>query len=313
LSIAVITSEAQRQALLPPLRCAAAGFHVTIADSPSSVPWESLLFAVVDENHAAGALQMMKDSGSRARVLLLGSTMSQSLVKLALSHHRVVGICASASATPEPWETTYITRRVLAPAEPTPSASQFLTWGVTNITWTPKSTNELRRVVKQIEEIAKNLGVERREASVISGAAHELLMNAMYDAPVNEAGQAIFAFDRKADVHLTDSQRPTFRLAVGPTYVGLDVSDPFGRLPRNKFFESVLRGQHARSEAPMLDTSHGGAGLGLFTLYNHGSVLRAELRPLQQTHVSWMLRRGLPHRPRDSERSLYFVALTEGR
>ena len=67
----------------------------------------------------------------------------------------------------------------------------------------------------------------------------------------------------------------------------------------------------ADTQRAVIDTSHGGAGLGLYALYNHGSVLRTELRPLRETHVSWMLRRGLSHRARDAERSLYFVSLTE--
>jgi hypothetical protein len=168
-------------------------------------------------------------------------------------------------------------------------------------------------VVKQIEDIARNLGVDRREAAVVAAAAHELLMNAAYDAPVNAAGEPLFAFDRTAEVSLTDAQKPTFRLAVGPTHVGLDVTDPFGRLPRARFYEGVLRGTNRPGEAPLLDTSHGGAGLGLYTLFTSGSILRAELRPLRETHVSWMLRRNAPHRPRDTDRSLYFVSLMEGR
>ena len=205
----------------------------------------------------------------------------------------------------------YITRRILTPADPAPSSSQFMTWGVANVGWTPRSTSDLRRIVGQIEDIARNLGADRREAGVVGSAAHELLMNAIYDAPVDAAGQPLYAFDRTADVHLTEAQGPRFRLAVGPDAIGLDVTDPFGRLPRTRFFEGVLRGYDSNSEE--LDTSHGGAGLGLYSLFAGGSVLRAELRPLKQTHVSWMLRRGLPSRPRDSERSLYFVPLVEPR
>lgn len=313
MSIAVIATEAQRQAILPALRCAAASHPVATADTPIGIAWETLLFAVLDEQQAPATLQLLKERGSKARVLLVGQAMHVGLVKLALEHSRVVGITTSASGAPEPWETVYVTRRVLAPSEATPTSSQFLTWGVTNVAWTPGSTADLRRIVKQVEDISRNLGVDRREASVVAAAAHELLMNAIYDAPVGDDGQPVFAYHRTADVTLSERQRPTFRMAIGPAYIGLDVADPFGRLPRNRFFESVLRGLAARVEGAVLDTTHGGAGLGLHSLFTSGSVLRAELRPLRETSVSWMLRRSAAHRPRDTERSLYFVSLVEVR
>lgn len=313
MTIAVIASEPQRQALLPALRCAAASHPVATADTPVGLAWETLLFVVLDEQQAPPTLQLLKERGSKARVLVLGQTASAALVKLATEHSRIVGITTTASGAPEPWETVYVTRRVLAPTEATPQSAQFLSWGVTNVAWTPGSTADLRRVVKQVEDISRNLGVDRREASVVATAAHELLMNAIYDAPVGDDGQPLFAFDRKADVTLGERQRPTFRMVVGPAYIGLDVTDPFGRLPRNRFFDSILRGQIGRTEGGALDTSHGGAGLGLNSLFTSGSVLRAEVRPLRETHVSWMLRRSASHRPRDSERSLYFVPLVEVR
>lgn len=307
MSIAVIAAEPQRQALLPAVRCAAAGHHVTVADSVTGVSPDGLLFAVVDEGHAQALLGLLKESGSKARVLLVGAGLSPGLVNLALAHPRVVGLCGAAGGAPEPWEVTYLTRRVLALADPIPVGSQFMPWGVTNVVWTPKSTSDLRRIVKQIDDIARNLGAERREATTVATAAHELLMNAMYDAPVDESGQPLFAFDRTAEVALSDRQRPTFRFAVSPTYLALDASDPFGRLPRSRFFDGVLRGLSGEA---VLDTTHGGAGLGLYTLLTAGSVLRVELRPMRETHVSWMLRRG---RARDPDRSMYFVPLPEAR
>ncbi|MEQ1506710.1 MAG: hypothetical protein ABMB14_31070 [Myxococcota bacterium] len=311
MSIAVVAPEQQRALVLPALRCAAAGHHVTVADAPTDALGDPLLFVVVDQGDAATALQILKDAGSKARVLIIADQVEPALVRLAITHPRVVGVATSITGAPEPWETTYVTRRVLSPAEATPTASQFMTWGVTNVAWTPKSTADLRRIVKQIEDISRNLGADRRESQVVASAAHELLMNAVYDAPVNDAGQPLFAFDRQAEVALTERQRPTFRLAVGPSYIGLDATDPFGRLPRTRFFEGVLRGV-SRTDGASVDTSHGGAGLGLFTLFQNGSVLRAEVHPLRVTHVSWMVRRGLAHRGRDTDRSLYFVTPPEG-
>lgn len=307
MAITVVSSAAQRQAVLAAVRCAAAGHVVSVSDGPQVLAEASLL-AIVDEETAARALQILKDASSKAKVVILARGLEPTLIRLALAHPRVVGIIGSEA--PEPWELTYITRRILTPAEPVPQSSQFMTWGVANVGWNPKSSSDMRRIVGQIEDIARSLGCERKEANIVGSAAHELLMNAIYDAPVDTRGQPLYAFDRTREVQLAEPQRPVFRLAVGPDAIGLDVSDPFGRLPRTRFFESVLRGQDGE---PPIDSSHGGAGLGLYTLLATGSVLRAELRPLKQTHVSWMLRRGLPQRAKSTERSLYFVPLMEAR
>jgi hypothetical protein len=66
--------------------------------------------------------------------------------------------------------------------------------------------------------------------------AHELLMNAMYDAPVDAQGRPKYAADRKADIRLTDSERPSVRVATDGSRLVLQVRDPFGRLERRHVF-----------------------------------------------------------------------------
>jgi hypothetical protein len=229
------------------------------------------------------------------------------VLRLAIASARVVAVLACEGSHPPPWEVNYITRRVVSVTDPIPWVSDMLPWGSTNISWSPRTTRDLRRIVEQIEGMAKTLGCERREATSVSTAAHELLMNAMYDAPVDSKGQPIYALHRSEEIELPEDWAPRFRFTLGSDFLGLDASDPFGRLPRNRFFEGVLRGHlnMIGEEAPILDTSHGGAGLGLHTLYSTGTILRAELHPLKRTHVSWMLRRRGSDAPKS--RSLYFA------
>ena len=49
----------------------------------------------------------------------------------------------------------------------------------------------------------------KRVAEMFGELAHELIMNAMYDAPVDAHGQPKYAADRKADVTLADDEQPT--------------------------------------------------------------------------------------------------------
>ena len=156
-----------------------------------------------------------------------------------------------------------------------------------------------------------NVGVHRRIAEGVSVGAHELLMNAMYDAPVDRNGQLKYALERAAMITLEDAEVPALRLTIDSRRIALDAIDPFGRLPRGRFFDGVLRGHKsltAENPQDFLDTSFGGAGLGLHTLYTTGILLRAEVTPFQTTHVSWVIDRTAGGKElRTAQRSLYFL------
>lgn len=312
MSIVVLGLESQRQDIVRCVRSAAAGHPVVSANGPEELDAHATgaLLVFAPGGMVAPVLERLKTTGSRAKVMLLDKSVETHVLRLALASARVVGLATSDDGVPPGWELCYVTRRVVSPSEPSPSVSDLVPWGSTNISWQPRTTADLRRIVQQIEGMARNLGCERREATAVSTAAHELLMNAMYDAPVGADGKPIYAQDRKKEITLLEEQAPRFRFTLGAEYVGLDVSDPFGRLPRDRFFEGVLRGHlnMKGEQAPALDTSHGGAGLGLHTLYSSGSVLRAELHPLKRTHVSWMLARKTAS-PQRATRSLYFTPL----
>ena len=258
-------------------------------------------------------LQLMAARQVRVPVAVFSPETNEETLELALRQPWIVGLLAWGDNGPRSWEIMYLARRLMAPSEPPPHMAALMPWGATTVAWQPSSTEEQRQIVTRIEAMCQRLGVERRVASTVSSAAHELLMNAMYDAPVGADGRPRYAHDRTASIQLLPQEVPTLRFTVGGSWLGLDSIDPFGRLPRNRFFEGVLRGHRAMSGSSesALDTSHGGAGLGLHTLYASGAVLRAELTPLAQTHVSWVYDRTSSRRSRSrSPRSLYFIANT---
>jgi hypothetical protein len=68
----------------------------------------------------------------------------------------------------------------------------------------------------------------------------------------------------------------------------MEVSDPFGGLTRQKLLEGISRGQAANSAedaSAVLDTSHGGAGLGLFKIYSSSAVLAVDVTRNVSTRV----------------------------
>src|SRR5690606_26923750 len=117
-------------------------------------------------------------------------------------------------------------------------------------------------------------GASSRIAQRVSEVAHEMLMNAMYDAPVDEEGVPKYAHDRKQDLSLEEAEVPAFRLAADGINVALQVVDPFGGLRREHVLSGILRGRSAaQGEAPAVDTSNGGAGLGIYRIYSQSTVM----------------------------------------
>lgn len=310
MSIVVVGMPETRAEILRCARSAAAGHAVQSVSKPEDLArHEAARLVFAPANWGPSTVTALQAAKCKARVMLLDERVRAPVLKFAVASARVVGIATAPDKMPPLWELAYITRRILAPNEASPVTTDFVPWGATNVSWQPRTTAELHRIVSQIEGMAKNLGCDRREATAVSTAAHELLMNAMYDAPADANGKPMYAHDRQQSLELAAEHAPQFRFTISAEYIGLDCSDPFGLLPRKRFFEGVARGHEniERRSAPVLDTSHGGAGLGLHTLYSSGSVLRAELAPHEKTHVSWMLaRRNAKVTP---GRSLYFAAL----
>ena len=207
---------------------------------------------------------------------------------------------------PRPWEVLMIARRWAA-AAPVPLAA-FLDWGFGAIELEVRSSAERDRAVGQVQEFIGALAVPKRVAEMFGELAHELLMNAMYDAPVDAHGRPKHAGDRKSEVVLDEVERATLRLATDGTRLVLQVRDPFGRLERRHVVDGLARGL-AGGE---MDQSHGGAGLGMMVCHNASSAMFFDVARGRHTEVTALLELDLNQRElRTQARSLHFWSRPE--
>jgi hypothetical protein len=167
-------------------------------------------------------------------------------------------------STPYPWELIMVARRILRPSEAPPSFSAFLDWGFKGYQDKVPTTAGRDEAVEKAQRFIAHLGVPKRIGELFGELSHEMLMNAMYDAPADAQGNAKYAQDRKAILSLPEPEQPTLRLATDGTKLVIQVEDPFGRLQRKHVFAGLARGL-AGGE---MDTSHGGAGLGMVVCHN---------------------------------------------
>jgi hypothetical protein len=208
-------------------------------------------------------------------------------------------------SAPRAWEVLMVARRFVSHhAAP---LSAFLDWGHSLLELDVRTTTDRDEAVMRIGEAISKLQVPRRIVDMFGELGHELLMNAMYDAPVDAAGKPKYAGDRKADVRLSDSERPTVRLACDGSQLVLQVRDPFGRLERRHVFDGLARGL-AGGE---MDRSHGGAGLGMMVCHNASSAMFFDVARGKHTEVTALFELDMNLRElRTQAKSLHFWSST---
>jgi len=113
---------------------------------------------------------------------------------------------------------------------------------------------------------AEESKMRRQVRSAIGSVCEELLMNALYDAPVDDDGRQIFAEVDPHDRTRSRSPRPvSIRYAATESLFAVAVRDRFGRLAKNTilaYIDKCLR------STVQIDRKTYGAGLGLYLVAN---------------------------------------------
>jgi hypothetical protein len=120
--------------------------------------------------------------------------------------------------------------------------------------------------IDTILQFAEERGIRRQVRSAIGQVCEELLMNALYDAPVDENGNQIFAeVDPHARVDSLSPRPVSIRYAATDSQFAIAVRDRFGRLAKNTILAYINKCLHS---AQQIDRKTYGAGLGLYLVAN---------------------------------------------
>jgi hypothetical protein len=191
-------------------------------------------------------------------------------------------------SSPRAWELTMLARRLQG--APAPPLGAYLDWGFTALDLDVRATADRDAATARIQDFITALQVPRRVAELFSELGHELIMNAIYGAPIDAFGRVKYAGDRKADIVLADHERPVVRIATDGSRLALQVRDPFGRLERRHVFDGLARGlaggQTGDQTGDQIDRSHGGAGLGMTVCHNASSAMLFDVVPNRHTEVT---------------------------
>ncbi len=139
------------------------------------------------------------------------------------------------------------------------------------------------KCIAQIGEFAEVMSVRRKYREAIDQCMDEMLMNALYDAPVDEQGRPIFAdIPVKTRIQLKVEQRAVVQYACDGKRFAVSVRDAFGTLERATVLQYLYKCLHAEQQ---IDRKAGGAGLGLYLMVNAASQVYFNVLPRVATEV----------------------------
>ncbi len=122
------------------------------------------------------------------------------------------------------------------------------------------------KAIDTVLDFAKESKIRSRLREGIGQVCEELLMNALYDAPVDESGVQVFAEIDPHDRVRTCSPRPvSIRYAATETQFAIAVRDRYGRLAKNTIIAYINK---CLTSGNQIDRKTYGAGLGLYIVAN---------------------------------------------
>ncbi len=163
---------------------------------------------------------------------------------------------------------------------------KYLNFGVDVQTLPVVSSRQRQDVVASVLSHFEKLGVRRANRDRIGNVLEEMLMNAIYDAPIDKDGLSIYNhLPRTVEFSLKPEEQGMVRFATDGMLIGISVQDPFGSLRPNtilKYLEANYSGTAAEINAR---EGKGGAGRGLHQIVENSDLVVFNVDPGKKTEA----------------------------
>lgn len=155
---------------------------------------------------------------------------------------------------------------------------KYLCYGAMPMAYEVSSSLQKDPLLNAMSDYAANIGINKRIISAVAGVADELLMNAIYNAPIYPNGVRPYARrSRTVPVELQPDETCFFSFASDGSQFVISVRDRFGSLTPEK-----IRGYLARCFAmgsDQIEQKQGGAGMGFYFIMENLNKLIVNISP----------------------------------
>lgn len=161
---------------------------------------------------------------------------------------------------------------------------KYLSWGAAIESKQVANSKDRLKLRTDMEEHFAAMGVRRSFLDRMSTVSEELLMNAVYDAPVDGFGKPLHNYtSRKEEIQLESHQESTFRYGSDGNILAISVTDPFGSLSKDTIHHYLL--SNYRGDLEHNEAAKKGAGRGLHQIIENSDLTIFNVRKGQRTEV----------------------------
>ncbi|MCB9095323.1 MAG: cyclic nucleotide-binding domain-containing protein [Halobacteriovoraceae bacterium] len=163
---------------------------------------------------------------------------------------------------------------------------KYLNWGIEVKEFEINSSDKRTELNEQVISELKKIGIRGGLATQCQLVIEELLMNAIYDAPVDEKGKSLFNhLERTEKVLLPNNEKAKLRYASDGLYLAISVEDPYGAFKRDTIY-TYLENNYRNINGDFNERKgKGGAGKGLYMITESSDLVVVNVAPNDRTEV----------------------------
>ncbi len=221
-----------------------------------------LVLHLTPELNTALANLLPRLAGDARVIIVIPKSNLPVLVDVMMSSERILAVLMAENFASS--ELTAIATRALA--GDIFGLEKMVPWGTRIHSALVGDYQEKSVCISSVSEFAEMMGVRRKYRESIEQCLDEMLMNALYDAPVDDQGRQIFSdIPTKTRISLRVEQKVVVQYGCDGKNFAISVRDSFGTLERNTVLKYLHKCLHAEQQ---IDRKTGGAGLGLYLMAN---------------------------------------------
>lgn len=221
------------------------------------------------------------DAKRRARLLVISGAGDRNELAALFSRHAITNLLAKNTGV-DASDVIVTVQKILR--RDVFGLEKYFSWGIEAQSSRIRSSEEKERLLSAMSSYAEELGVNSRLANQFCTVADELVTNALYNAPRDTSGNSRYGhLSRSCPVELAPGEEIEVRYCCDGRRLGISASDPFGALTEERLLDYL--GKCLRKGDDQVDTKPGGAGLGLYYIFEAVSHLVVNIAPGRRTEI----------------------------
>ncbi len=163
---------------------------------------------------------------------------------------------------------------------------KYISWGVDVQTMPIVGSKQRQDILFDVARYFEKIGIRRANRDRIQCVLEEMLMNAIYDAPIGKDGKSLYNhLPRTVDFNLKPEEQGMVRFATDGMLIAVSVQDPFGSLQGSTILRYLEANYGGTANDINAKENKGGAGRGLHQIVENSDLVVFNVDPGKKTEA----------------------------